>query len=78
LGAIVDGSPFANNLTDEPVTITGSSGTGATGTVNTSGSGVITGAGVTITAAGSGYFVGETVTITNGSGTATSTVATIT
>ena len=77
MGAIVDGDAFGSNLTDEPVTITGTSGTGATGTVNTSGAGAITGAGVTITGAGSGYIVGETVTITNGSGTATSTVATI-
>ena len=77
MGAIVDGEAFANNLIDEPVTITGTSGTGATGTVNTSGSGSITGAGVTITSAGSGYTIGETVTITDGSGTATSTVATI-
>jgi len=53
LGSFVAGSGYPVSLTDSPVTFTGGSGSGATGTVSTDGTGGITA--VTLVDGGSGY-----------------------
>jgi hypothetical protein len=88
LGTFVAGSGYPVSLTDSPVSFTGGSGSGATGTVTTDGSGLVTA--VVLTDGGSGYkstdqlgisgtalttgsgCIVEVETVTQGGGTATS------
>jgi hypothetical protein len=88
LGSFVAGSGYPVSLTDSPVTFTGGSGVGASGTVSTDGTGLVTN--VALTDGGMGYkstdqlgiagaalisgsgCIVEVETVTQGGGTATS------
>jgi hypothetical protein len=60
-------TPFTATQTGADATISGGTGSSATGTVDTDGSGNVTA--LNITAAGSGYTIGDTITITEVGGT---------
>ena len=64
---VVTTTAFTASQTGLAVTLSGGSGTGATATVSTDGSGDIIG--IAITGSGSNYVVGDTITVTEVGGT---------
>jgi len=67
VGPLNTTTPFTATQTGAAATISGGTGSSATGTVDTDGSGDVTA--LSITSGGSGYTIGDTITITEVGGT---------